>query len=181
MYYRPVEAEISQHFGENPTKNLPWNHWIIQQFGNYQPDGHTGVDFSCPVGTPIRAVTDGVVLWVGWRSGTYAGNDMWIEPKFAGYHYVIDHGDFIGIYGHGQDGGARVTVGQSVKGGQVIGLSGNTGGSTGPHLHFEVLPNGWNVNGYMFGRVDPTPYLANSAPVYTLDELFFVELSLSLP
>jgi len=162
---RPVDAPISQGFGENPTRNiLPGSddYWIIEQFGNYQPDGHTGEDYSCDVGTPIRAVTSGTVIHVGNRGGTYQDNEFWISPGFAGYHYVINHdtapgfpNGFIGIYAHGKDGGAKVSAGQRVTEGQVIGLSGNTGGSTGPHLHFEILPDQFVVNSYMYGRVDP--------------------------
>lgn len=163
----PVDYEPSQDFGDNPTRNLPADSWIIQMFGNYQPDGHTGVDYPCPIETPIRAVASGRVLHVGWFGGTYADNPYWIAPGFAGWCYVIDHGDFVGIYAHGQDNAARVSVGQQVTEGQVIGLSGNTGGSTGPHLHFEVLPNGWIVNSYMYGRINPANIFASIAPQST--------------
>ena len=151
----PVDYAPSQDFGDNPTSTLPASHWIIQQFGNYQPDGHTGTDYPCPVGTPVRAAADGTVLHVGRLSGTYADNPWWIAPGFAGYTYVVDHGSFIGIYGHCQDGGARVREGQAVIEGQVLGLSGNTGASTGPHLHFEALPDGYVLNSYMYGRINP--------------------------
>jgi hypothetical protein len=151
----PVDYGPSQDYGDNPTKNLPASSWIIQQFGNYQPDGHTGTDYPCPVGTPVRAATDGTVLHVGRLGGTYADNPWWIAPGFAGYTYVVDHGHFIGIYGHCMDGAARVTNGQRVTEGQVLGLSGNTGASTGPHLHFEALPDGYVLNSYMYGRINP--------------------------
>ena len=151
----PVAYEPSQDFGDNPTAGLPANHWIIMQFGNYQPDGHTGIDYPCPVGTPVRAAAAGVVLHVGRLSGTYASNPWWISPPFAGFVYVVDHGHFIGIYGHCMDGGAQVVKGQRVKEGQVLGLSGNTGASTGPHLHFEVLPDKYVLNSLHYGRVNP--------------------------
>ena len=162
----PVTATASQNFGDNPTANIrPGNpdYWIIQQFGNYQPDGHTGVDFSCPVGTEVRAVADGVVLHIGWMGGTYADNPWWVAPGFAGYCAVIDHGTFIGIYGHCKDGSAKVGKGARVREGQVFILSGNTGGSTGPHLHFEVLPDGYNLNARFYGRVNPLPYLGSAS------------------
>jgi len=164
---KPVNYEPSQHFGENPTSILPANHWLIQQFGNYQPDGHTGIDYPCPSGTPVKAVTSGTVLHVGWFGGTYADNPYWIAPGFAGYCYVVDHGDFVGIYAHCLEGGARVNVGQRVAEGQVLGLSGNTGGSTGDHLHFEVLPNGWVTNSRMYGRSNPATILARITPQST--------------
>lgn len=160
----PVDYAPSQDFGDNPTSILPASHWIIQQFGNYQPDGHTGTDYPCPIGTPVRAAADGKVLHVGRLSGSYADNPWWISPSFAGYTYVVDHGHFIGIYGHCMDGGARVRQGQSVIEGQVLGLSGNTGASTGPHLHFEALPDGYVLNGYMYGRINPATLFRGVQP-----------------
>lgn len=151
----PVDYSPSQDYGDNPTKSLPADHWIIKQFGNYQPDGHSGIDYPCPSGTPVKAVAAGTVLHVGRLGGTYAGNPWWIAPAFAGFVYVIDHGHFIGIYGHCLDGGARVSKGQRVTEGQVIGLSGNTGASTGDHLHFEALPDGYALDSRMYGRINP--------------------------
>ena len=151
----PVDFAPSQAFGDNPTRNLPASSWIIQAFGNYQPDGHSGVDYPCPVGTQVRAVADGMVLHVGWMGGSYADNPWWIQPSFAGYVYVVDHGSFIGIYGHCKDASNWVNVGDRVTEGQTLGLSGNTGASTGPHLHFEALPDGYNLYGPMYGRIDP--------------------------
>ncbi|AHB31632.1 endolysin [Arthrobacter phage vB_ArS-ArV2] len=158
----PVPAPISQRFGDNPTRSLPASSWLIQTFGNYQPDGHTGIDYACNPGTPVRAAADGTVLHIGWMSGTYEQNPWWIVPSFAGYCAVIDHGSFIGIYGHCQDGSAKVGKGARVSEGQVFILSGNTGGSTGPHLHFEVLPDGWVLNSRYYGRIDPARLLSNA-------------------
>lgn len=154
----PVAAAISQNFGDNPTRDLPATSWIIQQFGNYQPDGHTGIDYSCEIGTPVRAASSGTVLHEGWMPGTYADNPWWIAPNFAGCCVVIDHGKYIGIYGHLSE--TIINKGDQVFEGQVIAKSGNTGGSTGPHLHFEVLPDGYNLNAPFYGRVNPAIYLA---------------------
>lgn len=151
----PVDYAPSQDYGSNPTKHLPSTHWIIQQFGNYQPDGHTGIDYPCPVGTQVKAAAAGRVLHVGWMGGSYASNPWWIQPSFAGYVYVVDHGHFIGIYGHCKDASNWVNVGDQVAEGQTLGLSGNTGASTGPHLHFECLPAGFNLYGPMYGRINP--------------------------
>lgn len=160
----PVRASISQNFGDNPTANIrpgSPDYWIIQQFGNYQPDGHTGIDFSCPVGTEVSAVASGKVLHSGWMAGTYADNPWWVAPGFAGICIVIDHGTFIGIYGHLSR--AIAAKNSWVNEGDAIGLSGNTGGSTGPHLHFEVLPDGYNLNARFYGRVNPLPYLGSAS------------------
>lgn len=151
----PVDYKPSQDFGANPTKHLPVGHPIIQTFGNYQPDGHTGVDYPCSIGTPVKAAAAGTVVHVGRFGGSYASNPWWIQPSFAGYTYVVDHGHFIGIYGHCMDGAARVSAGQRVAEGQVLGLSGNTGASTGPHLHFECLPAKFNLNSAYYGRINP--------------------------
>lgn len=158
----PVDYAPSQDFGDNPTSVLPADHWIIKQFGNYQPDGHTGTDYPCPIGTPVRAVANGTVLHAGYYGGTYADNPFWISPGFAGYCYVVDHGAFIGIYGHCRDGGALVHAGQRVAEGQILGPSGNTGASTGPHLHFEALPDGYVLNSYMYGRINPARLFTGS-------------------
>ena len=127
---RPVPYAPTQLYGANPTRWLPWDSWLIQTFGNYQPDGHTGEDYPCPAGTPVKAVTSGIVRHVGYFNGSYADNPWWIAPGFAGFTYVVDHGWFIGIYGHCMDGAAQVRAGQQVTEGQVLGLSGNTGAST---------------------------------------------------
>ena len=151
----PVDYEPSQDFGDNPTRNLPPTHPIIQTFGNYQPDGHTGIDYPCPIGTQVKAAASGTVVHVGFMRGTYADNPWWIAPSFAGYVYVVDHGHFIGIYGHCKDGSNWVNVGDRVAEGQTLGLSGNTGASTGPHLHFECLPDGYVLSSHMYGRINP--------------------------
>lgn len=162
----PVDYEPSQNFGDNPTSKIypgSPDYWIIQRFGNYQPDGHTGTDYPCPSGTPVRAAADGTVLHVGWLSGTYADNPWWIAPGFAGYVAVIDHGHFIGIYGHCLAGSAGVRAGDRVSEGDVFIRSGNTGASTGDHLHFEVLPDGYVLNSYMYGRINPATLFGSAA------------------
>jgi murein DD-endopeptidase MepM/ murein hydrolase activator NlpD len=89
---------------------------------------HSGMDFSAPVGTEIYATGDGEVIFSGWRQGY--GNCI-----------IIDHGyEFKTLYGHQSEN--LVHVGQKVTRGETIGLVGNTGKSTGPHLHYEVLLNG---------------------------------------
>ena len=173
----PVDASVSQAYGSNPTANLPSDSWLIRTFGNYQPNGHTGVDFPVVEGTPVRAAANGVVKHVGWYTGAYSDNPYWISPSFAGFVLVIDHGGFIGIYAHLS--GSPVAAGETVREGQTVAYSGNTGGSTGPHLHFEVLPDGWDLNNGMYGRVNPATFfgaaaIAPQSSTTTPKELFTV-------
>lgn len=92
---------------------------------------HEGQDFAADRGTPIYAAAAGTVIKAG-RAGV--GNLNWV---------VIDHGGGLTTgYLHSDDGGILVKVGQPVKAGEQIALVGNSGDSTGPHLHFEVRTNG---------------------------------------
>lgn len=99
---------------------------------------HGGIDVAVPTGTNLFAAASGRVTRVGWQNPA---------DKSEGYgmRVYIDHGNGLQtIYAHMSS--FAVKVGDQVKGGQVIGKSGNTGGSTGPHLHFEVVKNGKKQN-----------------------------------
>ena len=110
-------------------------HWLSGT--DYRPDvGHYGVDFAGAQGNAIYAADAGVVVYAGWNTWGY-GNLV-----------IIDHGNgWQSLYAHMLDGSMKVTCGQGVGQGDVIGGVGMTGGtSTGPHLHFEVSYNGAPVN-----------------------------------
>ncbi len=110
----PGQHYISSHFGYRP------------QFGRY----HYGTDIAAPQGTKIVAMANGVVTYAssGWNDG-------------YGTVVMIDHNNgYQTRYAHLS--GLNCRIGQSVSAGQVIGYSGNTGNSTGPHLHFEIRVNG---------------------------------------
>ena len=93
---------------------------------------HKGVDWSTPVGTAVMASSSGTVIRAGWGSG-------------YGYCVYISHADGRETrYGHLSR--ILVRAGQKVEQGDKIALSGNTGVSTGAHLHFEILVNGTQVN-----------------------------------
>jgi len=93
---------------------------------------HTGMDISVPPGTPVKATADGVVSFAGWTEG-------------SGVVVVVEHGHgFRTAYAH--NGKATVRVGQRVVRGERIALSGSTGLSTGPHVHYEVWKNGRHVD-----------------------------------
>jgi murein DD-endopeptidase MepM/ murein hydrolase activator NlpD len=89
---------------------------------------HTGTDFAGPEGTPIRAFTDGVVTWKGFDDS--GGNMIVIE----------DVGGDLHKYMHMMEP-SELTIGDEVFGGDVIGYIGNTGNSTGPHLHYQIQTN----------------------------------------
>ena len=110
-YRQPFEGKyrISQYFG--PTE---WS------------KNHTGIDYLCPSGTPVLASEAGTVIFAGWKDGGY------------GYTVFIRHpDDNVTIYEHLLKD-IPVQLGQKVSRSQVIGWSGSTGNSTGPHLHFEM-------------------------------------------
>ena len=98
---------------------------------------HEGIDLAVPTGTPVVAAAAGTVIVAGWLGG-------------YGNLVVVDHGNgFSTAYGHNTS--VAVGFGQSVAQGQLVAYSGNTGHSTGPHVHFEVRING--------SPVDPLGYL----------------------
>ena len=91
---------------------------------------HQGTDLDPGRGTPIAAVADGVVTEVGDPSGTLG--------VYAIIRHSIDGVTFSSLYGHMELGSLRLAVGQAVKRGQLVGLVGSTGQSTGAHLHFGI-------------------------------------------
>jgi murein DD-endopeptidase MepM/ murein hydrolase activator NlpD len=108
---------------------------------------HYGMDFTAPTGTPVYATGDGKVLEVSGSSRSRVGFGLVIK---------IDHGfGYETLYGHLS--AFNVKRGQQVKRGDVIGYVGNTGGSTAPHLHYEVHKNGRAVNPAYFYYKDLTP------------------------
>ena len=129
------KAQLSQPFG-------PSRFWFEPAFGSY-PHFHTGIDLVEPFGSPIYAADDGIVALVGKSSSGY------------GNYVVLAHsGGLDTLYGHLST--SLVKVGQTVTQGQVVGLEGSTGNSTGPHVHFELRIRNQPV--------DPTPYLPPGAP-----------------
>lgn len=99
---------------------------------------HTGVDLQSKMGNKVKAAADGVIKTAGYMRG-------------YGYVVIIEHGyGYETLYAHNSR--ILVSSGQAVKKGQVISLSGNSGDSTGPHLHYEVHINGHPVNPVSFCR-----------------------------
>lgn len=125
-----VSFQITQPFG-------PTNVALEPAYGSYR-HFHTGVDIAAPLGTPVMAAADGLVVAVGHTNIGY------------GNFVIIAHGGGVAtLYGHLLQ--TTANVGDRVVRGQMIGLEGSTGFSTGPHVHFEL-----RVNDQV---VDPMPYL----------------------
>jgi murein DD-endopeptidase MepM/ murein hydrolase activator NlpD len=128
------EARLQQPLFVMPTKGI-----FTSGFGYRWGVLHAGIDLANSIGTPIHAVSDGLVI----DAGPTAGYGMWVK---------IRHADgTVTLYGHVNT--TLVSVGQRVMAGDQIATMGNRGNSTGPHLHFEVLLGGSQ-------RIDPVPWLA---------------------
>ncbi len=128
-----VNGQLQQAF------DWPARARISSPFGHRWGKMHNGLDIAVVTGTPVKAAADGKVTYSGDNGG-------------YGIMVIIDHGNGVETrYAHHSRN--AVKVGQSVKRGEVIAYSGNTGNSTGPHLHFEIRYNG--------NPVDPQKYLRN--------------------
>lgn len=114
-YRQPFKGEypITQGYGESITSAF-----------------HTGIDYGCPMGTPILASAEGRVVYAAWDRTGY------------GNFVIVQHTACATCYAHLSD--ISVKVGQTVHQGELLGHSGTSGNSTGPHLHFEAR-TAWNV------------------------------------
>lgn len=118
-----------------------------------RPWFHAGVDFAARRGTPLYAVMDGTVTFVGVSQGVRCAFPGAEEPRTnLGWVVVVQSGAYTIKYGHTIVGSERVRAGDRVAPGQVLALMGSTGCSTGPHLHFQVQRPG---QGPGQGFVDP--------------------------
>ncbi len=128
------EARLQQPLFVTPTRGI-----FTSGFGYRWGALHGGIDLANSIGTPIYAVSDGVVI----DAGPTAGYGMWVKLRHAD--------GTVTLYGHVNT--TMVNIGERVMAGDQIATIGNRGNSTGPHLHFEVLLNGAD-------RIDPVPWLA---------------------
>jgi murein DD-endopeptidase MepM/ murein hydrolase activator NlpD len=128
------EARLQQPLYVMPTKGI-----FTSNFGYRWGVLHAGIDLANSIGTPIMAVSDGVVI----EAGPAGGYGMLVKLRHAD--------GTVTLYGHINT--ALVSVGERVMAGDQIATMGNRGNSTGPHLHFEVLQGGTE-------RIDPVPWLA---------------------
>jgi hypothetical protein len=127
---------------------------ISQAFGNADvPENapykrHNGIDLECPIGTPVYASASGTVRFAYDKDG-------------YGYYVIIDHGGYLTLYAHLSEIIIKKS-GVYVNAGDQIGLSGSSGFSIGPHLHFELRIPGNGEPGFeKYGQVNPLKYLAD--------------------
>jgi murein DD-endopeptidase MepM/ murein hydrolase activator NlpD len=112
---------------------------LYARFGRKGKEPHDGIDLSAPAGTPVKTAAPGRVIYAG-------------EQRGYGQIVIVEHGGgLVTIYAHNQD--LRVKSAQLVRPGQVIATVGESGRTSGPHLHFEVRKDGTPV--------DPLEYLGS--------------------
>jgi murein DD-endopeptidase MepM/ murein hydrolase activator NlpD len=136
---RAASSPASVGTGAPSAAGLVWpvSGAVTSGFGMRWGRMHEGIDIAVPDGTPVVAAAAGTVIHAGWLGG-------------YGNLVVVDHGNGLSTaYAH--NSGYACSVGQRVSQGEVISYSGNTGNSSGPHVHFEVRVNG--------AAVDPLGYL----------------------
>jgi murein DD-endopeptidase MepM/ murein hydrolase activator NlpD len=115
---------------------------LYARFGKKGKEPHDGVDLAAPAGQPVKTAAPGTVLFAG-------------EQKGYGLIVIVEHDDgLITLYAHNRD--LRVKTGQKVRDGQVVATVGDSGRTSGPHLHFEVRKEGKPVDPLDFlGAVPP--------------------------
>ncbi len=136
-YYDPEGKSLEKIFLKNPvdfryiSSGFTTGLRYISAFNI--STGHRAIDYAAALGTPIRTVGDGKIVFAGWSSQGY------------GYMVSVRHNStYTTNYAHMSK--ILVKNGQSVKQGQTIGKVGSTGLSTGPHLHYEIVKNGTKIN-----------------------------------
>lgn len=137
-----VERRVNQRFGENPE--------VYEKFGL---PGHEGIDLGSPLDTPYFCVAPGEVTWVSDRRRS---SD---EKSAYGWHVIVDHGNgYSTLYAHARPD-VPVKVGDKLEAGDIVAFSGDTGNSSGPHLHLTLKKEGHQLQGWPSGYMDPWPLL----------------------
>ena len=137
LIYAGQKLKIKINLKNNQKFNFPVDGIITSKFGpRLDPFTktirfHKGIDIAAPIGTPVKSVMEGEVIFSGWIKG-------------YGEVVIIKNGDIITKYAHNSI--LLVKKGDYVKRGEIIAKVGKTGRATGPHLHFEVVVNGKNVD-----------------------------------
>jgi len=149
-------AQVSSHFGMRKHPVLGYNKM------------HRGTDFRARTGTPIFAAGDGIVDSIG-RNGSYGE-----------YIRIRHNGTYETAYAHLSKYAAGLNYGDRVRQGDVIGYVGSTGRSTGPHLHFEILKNGNQINPLKIADFGPVKGLSGAALSSFMVRVSRIEIALSL-
>lgn len=130
---------LSQGWGKRPS------FYAQITYGGVPLKGHNGLDFGTPEGTALLAAADGTVSRIGW------------EPKGFGNYLILTHAWGESLYAHLEQ--IDVTKGAKVAVGEPLGLTGNSGLSTAPHLHFGIRIAPYHITDGWGGFSDPTPFL----------------------
>jgi len=141
-----ASATISQYFG--------WNKGGLNPIG-----GHTAIDAALEIGTPLRAPADGTVVFAQEFARMDGADNPWLLTPGGGKVIGIDAGPGKPLFIMAHLSAYAAFKGQTVKQGDIVAYSGNSGTwTTGPHCHFEVMPDQWNLQNGTYGRVDPAWY-----------------------
>ena len=133
----PVRGPVNSDFGQ---RRSPWAP---------NSEFHSGIDIGAPIGTPVRAPAPGVVIFAG-------------QHAEYGVTLIIDHGnDTRSLYGHLSR--LSVAMDQVIKRGDTVAMTGNTGRSSGPHLHYEIQVKGQPVNPHSYIWEESAPAVVRSA------------------
>ncbi len=117
---------------------------------------HQGLDMNPGEGTPIQSIGDGVVVEVGNPDGTFG--------VYARIQHEVDGQMFTSLYAHMLEGSLAVQVGDTVTAGTLVGQVGNSGQSTGAHLHFGIYKLGPDKRWHEGVPLNPFPVLGGTAP-----------------
>jgi murein DD-endopeptidase MepM/ murein hydrolase activator NlpD len=152
----PLDGTYNKHF--KTTSSFGWRVHPIQKTRKH----HNGEDLISTAHNPayLKAIWEGVVVDARPAKSKKANG----EPNGYGYFVSVRHRiggkDYVALYAHCLKGSFQVKAGDKVKAGQVLAILGNSGASTGPHLHFEIHVGkkvGWSTDGS--GFLDPIPFL----------------------
>ncbi|MDZ4268730.1 MAG: peptidoglycan DD-metalloendopeptidase family protein [Mycobacterium sp.] len=149
----PISAKAPPPPPPPPPSGLRWPLASVSVNRYFGGNGHNGIDLNAGMRTPVYAAADGVISFEG-----YGQNHSWMREA-AGICILVWHPSLNIYTGYAHLSSTIINNGQTVSRGQLIGYSGSTGNSTGPHLHFEVLPRTPNFSNGYAGRIDPLPYI----------------------
>lgn len=162
LYITPFSVPFSGDFRTSlGFDDVPDDTRLQYEYKRFGLNSHDGVDFAMPVGTPVQAIDSGEVMVAGWDD--------------YGITVVLQHPWGRSYYGHLSK--TDLKLGEKIDAGSIIGLSGNTGLSTGPHLHFAVLPNNPDTDNGFHGKVNPYSYLRQNQQNLKTATLTYNELN----